>query len=107
MAAVDMGRGVAKFWVYWTQAGSQSIRASYNVTRVDDTGSSGITNIIIDRDMASANYVTGAMSGSLNGGTLRQNGDSNRTTGYLSVTSEDSSGTDTDVGHLSVIAMEN
>ena len=91
--------GVAKFWVYWEQSGTHSMLASYNMTSVTDGGSAGITNHVFATDFSSANWCGVSMPGSVNGGTIRQNGGGNRAAGTMSTTSEDSGGTDTDMSH--------
>jgi len=55
--------GVAKAWMLFEQVGTHSIMASYNITSVTDSGSTGHSDIVIATDFSSANYCIAGTAG--------------------------------------------
>ena len=97
--------GVAKAWVEFEQIGTHSILASYNITSVTDSGSSGHSDIVIATDFSSANYAIVGTAGTGSGGdTPRAIGPevSDPIAGSLTITCTDDGGARVDVGFCSL-----
>ena len=101
--APDMVRyspGVAKIWANFESQGTQTIRASYNVTSIADVAV-GQSDITISDDFSSANYclVTGA---AMDHSTYANQA---KAAGLIEVTCTDSNHSGADVADISLVAF--
>ena len=69
-ATTNIQQGLAKAWCHWTQVSTQTIRDSFNVSGITDTGT-GKTTLSINNDMSNDDWA----------GSMYQNGHSGTGTG--------------------------
>jgi len=76
----NMVQGVAKAWCHWTQVSTQTIRDSFNISGITDTGT-GKTTLSINNDMSNSDW-----AGSMyqNGHNATSNWDNNYAGGFIS-----------------------
>ena len=78
----NMVQGVAKAWCHWTQVSTQTIRDSFNISGVTDTGT-GKTTLSINNDMSNDDWA-GSMYQNGNAGTGTGDWDNHYAGGFIS-----------------------
>ena len=78
----NMVQGVAKAWCHWTQVSTQTIRDSFNISGITDTGT-GKTTLSINNDMSNDDWA-GSMYQNGHNGTGTGDWDNNYAGGFIS-----------------------
>ena len=78
----NMVQGVAKSWCHWTQVSTQTIRDSFNISGITDTGT-GKTTLSINNDMSNDDWA-GSMYQNGHNGTGTGDWDNNYAGGFIS-----------------------
>ena len=77
----NMVQGVAKAWCHWTQVSTQTIRDSFNISGITDTGT-GKTTLSINNDMSNDDWA-GSMYQNGHNGTGTGDWDNNYAGGFI------------------------
>ena len=78
----NMVQGVAKAWCHWTQVSTQTIRDSFNISGITDTGT-GKTTLSINNDMSNDDWA-GSMYQNGHNGTGTGDWDNHYAGGFIS-----------------------
>ena len=78
----NLVQGVAKAWCHWTQVSTQTIRDSFNISGITDTGT-GKTTLSINNDMSNDDWA-GSMYQNGHNGTGTGDWDNNYAGGFIS-----------------------
>ena len=81
-ATTNIQQGLAKAWCHWTQVSTQTIRDSFNISGITDTGT-GKTTLSINNDMSNDDWA-GSMYQNGNAGTGTGDWDNHYAGGFIS-----------------------
>ena len=81
-ATTNIQQGLAKAWCHWTQVSTQTIRDSFNISSISDTGT-GKTTLSINNDMSNDDWA-GSMYQNGHNGTGTGDWDNHYAGGFIS-----------------------